>query len=209
MSVSPFWGGSILNFFQYPHSSKSCQGQWATWTMTRDQTMKIFSLTSDTSSFTISCQALWELITYKMPTQSSETSISSTLEERSELPGAAESTTGKIPKHVMIPWSDNSTEGQSSTSGSASKSAPIRNCDNCSKPESGPEKPLKPCSKCQSAHYCSRECQKADFKKHKKVCAEKAQIYAMGADLKMSAPRAPKKEGHRGGLQKWQFDTWV
>lgn len=103
----------------------------------------------------------------------------------------------------------NSTENQSSPSGSNTESTPTKKCDSCSKPESDPEKPLKACSKCQSAHYCSRECQKADFKKHKKVCAEKAQIYAMGADLKMSAPRAPKKEGHRGGLQKWQFDTWL
>jgi len=100
-----------------------------------------------------------------------------------------------------------STENLSSPSGSNSETTPTKKCDNCSKHESDPEKPLKACSKCQSAHYCSRECQKADFKKHKKVCAEKAQIYAMGADLKMSAPRAPKKEGHRGGLQKWQFDT--
>jgi hypothetical protein len=86
----------------------------------------------------------------------------------------------------------------------------MRNCAACSKPETEPEKPLrllKPCSKCQSVSYCSRECQKADFKKHKKVCAAAAQEWAKNTDLKIaSGPRVPK-EGHRGGLQKWQFDT--
>jgi sulfatase maturation enzyme AslB (radical SAM superfamily) len=89
-----------------------------------------------------------------------------------------------------------------------STSASTKKCASCSKVESDPEKPLKPCSKCQSVLYCSRDCQKADFKKHKKTCALSAQIYAQTADLKPTPPpRAPKKDAHRGGLQKWQFDT--
>jgi len=90
----------------------------------------------------------------------------------------------------------------------ASSTSATETCTNCSKPETNPEeKPLKPCVKCHSVQYCSRDCQKGDFKQHKKICASAAQAYAQNADLKIaSAPRVPK-EGHRGGLQKWQFDT--
>ena len=97
-------------------------------------------------------------------------------------------------------------EDSPTTDSSASSSlTPTKSCTRCHKTET-----LKPCSKCQSVQYCSRECQKADFKNHKKVCAKEAQIYAQGANLKMEAPGARAKkagEGHRGGLQKWQFDT--
>ncbi|KAH8767719.1 hypothetical protein BGZ57DRAFT_923204 [Hyaloscypha finlandica] len=110
--------------------------------------------------------------------------------------------------------SDGPSEARDSTSGpesqteaSSSSSAPISKCASCSALETDPEKPLKPCAKCQTVRYCSRDCQKKDWKLHKKICASAAQIYAQNANLKPAAPRAPKKEGHRGGLQKWQFDT--
>ncbi|KAI0996904.1 hypothetical protein K3495_g11278 [Podosphaera aphanis] len=73
-------------------------------------------------------------------------------------------------------------------------------------------KPAKPCVKCHSVTYCSRECQKADFKRHKKSCATAAQAYAHEANFRMesrgsgSASRGGR-EGHRGGIQKWQYDT--
>lgn len=54
--------------------------------------------------------------------------------------------------------------------------------------------------------YCSRDCKKADTKTHKKVCAKLAQEYMKTADVKMASRQVPK-EAHRGGLQKWQFDT--
>merc|ERR1712098_503870 len=98
-----------------------------------------------------------------------------------------------------------STQGESSSS--SSTPAP-KTCTACSKPSPDPEtKPLKPCLKCQSVQYCSKECQKADFKNHKKECAKKAQIYAQTADIKLAAPNRAPKDGFRGGLQKWQFDT--
>jgi splicing suppressor protein 51 len=34
--------------------------------------------------------------------------------------------------------------------------------------------PLKPCAKCKSSLYCSRECQTGDWKVHKNVCASNA-----------------------------------
>ena len=30
----------------------------------------------------------------------------------------------------------------------------------------------KVCSKCKNQHYCSRDCQRADWKQHKKVCGK-------------------------------------
>ncbi|KAN0098384.1 hypothetical protein V8E51_014047 [Hyaloscypha variabilis] len=98
-------------------------------------------------------------------------------------------------------------DSESPAEATSSSPPPTTKCANCSTPEIDPEKPLKPCAKCQTVRYCSRDCQKKDWKLHKKVCATAAQIYAQNANLKPAAPRAPKKEGHRGGLQKWQFDT--
>lgn len=39
-------------------------------------------------------------------------------------------------------------------------------CQNCGKPSS------MRCSKCRAVYYCSPECQKSDFKKHKKTCCK-------------------------------------
>ncbi|KAH6716625.1 hypothetical protein BKA61DRAFT_572707 [Leptodontidium sp. MPI-SDFR-AT-0119] len=94
----------------------------------------------------------------------------------------------------------------SSSSGPSQANANTGSQPACSK-ISTDEKPLKPCTKCQSVQYCSKECQKADFKNHKKECAKKAQIYAQTADIKLAAPNRAPKDGFRGGLQKWQFDT--
>ncbi|KAI6247544.1 Zinc finger MYND domain-containing protein 10 [Erysiphe necator] len=71
--------------------------------------------------------------------------------------------------------------------------------------------PLKKCSKCQSVAYCTRECQKIDFKRHKKTCVTAAQLYSSTANFNMETRNKNgsknMKEGFKKGLQKWQFDT--
>ncbi|CAK4034945.1 HIT MYND zinc finger [Lecanosticta acicola] len=86
-----------------------------------------------------------------------------------------------------------------------------KSCAHCNKQEESPDPEanpgLKPCIMCKSVLYCSRDCKKADTKKHKKVCASLAQEYARTHEVKMASRAPPKADTHRGGLQKWQFDT--
>ncbi|KAK8062134.1 hypothetical protein PG997_014231 [Apiospora hydei] len=102
------------------------------------------------------------------------------------------------------------------SSSSSSTPAPAKaSCAQCHKAEEvsdaadeeGSSSNLKPCITCKSVLYCSRDCKKAHLKQHKKVCAKLAQEYAKTADVKMASRSAPKADTHRGGLQKWQFDT--
>ena len=46
-----------------------------------------------------------------------------------------------------------------------------KSCAACKKPQADLPEPLKQCAKCHTQRYCSRDCQKADWKTHKKVCA--------------------------------------
>lgn len=46
-------------------------------------------------------------------------------------------------------------------------------CVNCKK--SPPQVTLKKCAKCSETWYCSRDCQKADWKSHKKTCGKETQ----------------------------------
>ncbi|KAI4766809.1 hypothetical protein E4T52_00755 [Aureobasidium sp. EXF-3400] len=90
----------------------------------------------------------------------------------------------------------------------SSEAPAVKTCAQCNKPEEDPEnKPLKACSTCKSVHYCSRECTKAHYKVHKKECAKLAQEYSKTAVFKPAVRSSAPKEGHKGGLQKWQFDT--
>ena len=56
----------------------------------------------------------------------------------------------------------------------ASANTSTAQCANCLKTKSDLGINLKNCAKCQTTNYCSRECQKADWKQHKKVCASNA-----------------------------------
>lgn len=62
---------------------------------------------------------------------------------------------GKIKSYLKNKWA-------------VSESAEIE-CGNCKK-NFFHKAQLKKCSKCEKMRYCGRECQKADWKKHKKVC---------------------------------------
>ncbi|KAJ6455143.1 hypothetical protein C8R45DRAFT_881705 [Mycena sanguinolenta] len=43
-------------------------------------------------------------------------------------------------------------------------------CSGCGQREDTLDQPLRYCSKCQVASYCSKECQKSDWSKHKPIC---------------------------------------
>ena len=53
----------------------------------------------------------------------------------------------------------------------------VRSCNTCHKPQDDLPGPLKACAKCRTTYYCSRDCQKEDWKTHKKVCASQAARY--------------------------------
>lgn len=48
----------------------------------------------------------------------------------------------------------------------------VERCRNCSKPEGHEGTKLKKCARCQRAKYCSGQCQKKDWKKHRMECGE-------------------------------------
>lgn len=69
-------------------------------------------------------------------------------------------------------------------------------CGGCGKAEAEAGKPLKHCAKCQTTQYCSRECQKQDWKQHKKVCAANA-----GTRTGTTTTDAPSTAGRNSSSQ--------
>ena len=68
-------------------------------------------------------------------------------------------------------------------------------CDNCGKNESQLTIPLKCCAKCRQCSYCSRDCQKADWKNHKKVCRKQpAADQSSTNDLVAAFNALPRKQ---------------
>ena len=55
---------------------------------------------------------------------------------------------------------------------------PARKCDVCS------SLGAKPCSRCKRSYYCSSECQKSAWKKHKKTCKAPTGVAATEAELR-------------------------
>ncbi|KAI9855040.1 MAG: hypothetical protein M1813_000584 [Trichoglossum hirsutum] len=89
----------------------------------------------------------------------------------------------------------------------------VPKCANCAKTESELSGiNLKRCAKCQTTMYCSRGCQKTDWKKHKRVCASNA-ASAASPSGSTSAEQPPKglsvvidKPFHRLETQSWLHD---
>ena len=53
-------------------------------------------------------------------------------------------------------------------------------CTHCRKEPDGEVQKLRLCSGCGNTKYCCRECQKADWKNHKKVCSSKDKFAKSG-----------------------------
>jgi mitochondrial splicing suppressor protein 51 len=60
-------------------------------------------------------------------------------------------------------------------------------CNTCHKLQTDLPQPLKHCAKCQTTKYCSRECQKADWKNHKILCVLQAAARQGAADAASSS----------------------
>ncbi|KAM5347036.1 hypothetical protein ACJ41O_010041 [Fusarium nematophilum] len=63
-------------------------------------------------------------------------------------------------------------------------------CNTCKKTE--PQVQLKRCAKCSTTQYCSRDCQKSDWKAHKKICGKQAAEAAAAAATAPSPARASR-----------------
>lgn len=65
-------------------------------------------------------------------------------------------------------------------------------CANCGKTSAD----LKRCAKCRSEYYCNRDCQKAHWKAHKRVCASRAATTAPEGSSGHSSYCAPSTAGN-------------
>ncbi|KAJ9645258.1 hypothetical protein H2199_003264 [Coniosporium tulheliwenetii] len=91
----------------------------------------------------------------------------------------------------------------------ADTNAAVATCASCARPESGPDEKLKRCAKCQTTQYCSRECQKADWKTHKKVCCYEQQSIILRRQQQYPSKgllAAVDKPFHRLEAQTWLHD---
>lgn len=77
-------------------------------------------------------------------------------------------------------------------------SPPPSSCFTCHKLQSEFPHPLKRCAKCKGTLYCSRECQKTDWKKHKAICASQASSTA-AKSATPSQGTAPPNQPTPGG----------
>jgi splicing suppressor protein 51 len=83
-----------------------------------------------------------------------------------------------------------------------------KKCGKCGKNESQLVNPLKHCAKCGQGFYCSRDCQKADWKNHKKVCGKQSTAgQSSSNDLVATFNALPRKQLSPSGSVRnhWHF----
>ncbi|KAL6829565.1 hypothetical protein J3E69DRAFT_365154 [Trichoderma sp. SZMC 28015] len=66
-------------------------------------------------------------------------------------------------------------------------------CNTCKK--GPPEVSLKRCAKCHTTPYCSRDCQKADWKAHKKICSKNQSTNASSTASNSASTRLSPPKG--------------
>ncbi|CAB9501496.1 expressed unknown protein [Seminavis robusta] len=66
--------------------------------------------------------------------------------------------------------------------------AAMEHCNNCGKLKDEVER-LQKCANCKSARYCSKECQKTDWKRHKKRCTFTKSLRKDGQHMKKHVPK--------------------
>lgn len=83
-------------------------------------------------------------------------------------------------------------------------------CTSCKK--SPPEVDLKRCAKCSITPYCSRDCQKADWKVHKKICGRQSDAKTSASDGAATANLSPPKGLEQGvacPFTRLDNNTWL
>ncbi|OWP03035.1 hypothetical protein B2J93_3661 [Marssonina coronariae] len=74
--------------------------------------------------------------------------------------------------NIKAPWDPGYEFSDDASSDADSSESDSPTCATCFKPESQLPTSLKRCAKCHTAQYCSRDCQKEDWKAHKRVCGK-------------------------------------
>jgi mitochondrial splicing suppressor protein 51 len=128
-----------------------------------------------------------------------------------------------------IPW-ERVVEDKSEGKGHGSPST----CSHCSKTAEELGHELKRCAKCKNARYCSHECQKAEWKTHKKVCGKNVDLNGKNtaintqSDSEVRTPRSTNsntpsnsssrsaspstknlKGGNENGFHRLETRTWL